>query len=190
VQFTGNEIKQRLMARGTLLKRQQASPAPPPVSATPPAEPGPPPSAFPDTVPPEPAPSFRPPVALAATTTPFSPFPYDDATPDEAPPVSAGAPGNPPPPAPPRLGLSWNRAMIVGPIATLLVGVALFLLVMHQTHNRGRAPRNAAAVQINITTTPPGAAVRVAAGGIRLDASAAAGVGSAADRSGTGQGGG
>src|ERR1019366_4319609 len=36
VQFTGNDIKQRLMARGTLLKQQETSPPPPPPEMPPP----------------------------------------------------------------------------------------------------------------------------------------------------------
>src|SRR5450759_1526409 len=34
-QFTGNEIKQRLRARGTLLKQQESSPPPPPAPPPP-----------------------------------------------------------------------------------------------------------------------------------------------------------
>ena len=54
VQFTGNEIKQRLIARGTLLKQRETSPPPPPPSM-PAAQPPPVPTSFLDTAAPSPA---------------------------------------------------------------------------------------------------------------------------------------
>jgi hypothetical protein len=126
VQFTGDEIKQRLIARGTLLKQQETSP-PPPAPAMP-------------------------------------------AAPVESPAILAAKPENPPrpvtrapalPPSPPRPTVKRNRAVVIGPIAGLLVALVLVLLVMHQT--RKRNANNAAVVEVDIATTPAGASVRVAA---------------------------
>ena len=111
VQFTGDEIKQRLIARGRLLKQQETSPAPAPAA---------------------------PPRALAVTS--------------ENPPQP-----HTPPAAPPRPTLQWNRAVVIGPIAGLLVGLALILLVVHQTK------RHPAAVEVDIATIPASAFVRVVA---------------------------
>ncbi len=67
VQFSGNEIQQRLMAHGTLLKQREASPPAPPAPlppAMPAAEPPPLPVSLPDTV--APAPGAPPGTALDA----------------------------------------------------------------------------------------------------------------------------
>jgi murein DD-endopeptidase MepM/ murein hydrolase activator NlpD len=55
--------------------------------------------------------------------------------------------------------------VVIGPIAGLLIALALIFLAVHQTRRRGanNAARNLAAVQVDIATTPPGASVRVAA---------------------------
>jgi hypothetical protein len=172
VQFTGDEIKQRLIARGTLLKQQETSPPPPPAPpppAMPAAQPPSLPTSFLDTV--APAASPEPPVMPAETPLPLS-FPlFDSAPPEQPPPALAVTPENPPQPptrlpaprpAPPgpegTPTLNWNRAMVIGPIAGLLVALVLIFLVVHQTRKR-----NAVAVEVDIATTPPGAFVRVAA---------------------------
>jgi hypothetical protein len=173
-QFIGDEIKQRLIARGTLLKQQESSPPPPPTPpppAMPAAQPPPLPSSFLDTVAPAPAASPEPPVMPGATPLPLS-FPFfDSAPPEQLPPALAVTPENPPqpptrPPAPPPAPpgpegtptLNWRRAAVIGAIAGLLVALVLTFLVVHQTRKR-----NAAAVQVDIATTPPGASVKVAA---------------------------
>src|ERR1035438_6241023 len=86
VQFTGNDMKQRLMARGTLLKQQETSPPPPPPAPEMPAAPPPPlPTSFLDTMAPVPVALPEPPVGPAATPSPMS-FPFFDSTPPEQPP--------------------------------------------------------------------------------------------------------
>jgi hypothetical protein len=168
LQFIGHEIKQRLMARGTLLKQQETSPPPPlPPPSMPAAQPPVLPTSFLDTVAPAPAAPTEPPVVPAATPLPPS-FPLFDSTPPEQPPPGlAVTPENPPQPptrppvpapAPPRPKLNWNRAVVIGPITGLLVALALIFLVVHQARKR-----NVPAVQVDIATTPPGASVRVAA---------------------------
>jgi len=127
VQFTGNEIKQRLMARGTVLKQQGNAAPPPPAPA--PAEPtmtlteAPPPAASPDAIqaepvaptpveaeaavapPPaqaEPAPAPVPPEAAAppeAVAAPEAVAPVEAAVPPEA--AAASEPAAPPEAAPP-----------------------------------------------------------------------------------------
>ncbi len=133
IQFTGYEIKQRLMARGTLLKQQETAPPPP-----------------------LPAAASRTARDPAATPLPPS-FPLFDSTPPEQPPPPPPTRPPVPAPAPPRPKLHWNRAVVIGPI-TGLVALALIFLVVHQARKR-----NVPAVQVDIATTPPGASVRVTA---------------------------
>ena len=146
VQFTGDEIKQRLIARGTLLKQLETyQPAPPPLPAPAPAPPpAPPPLPAPEP-PPPPAP---PPPALVVTRE--NPLPRPPARPPAPPPA--------PPLAPPRPALNWNRVLAAGLIAGLLLALVLGVLVVRQTRQR-----NTAAVPVAIATTPTGASVRVVA---------------------------
>ncbi len=62
--------------------------------------------------------------------------------------------------------------MVIAPIAGLLVALVLVFVLVHQVRKRNAdiAARNAAAVQVEIATTPPGASVTVA-----LEKSAAGG---------------
>ncbi|MGA2721898.1 MAG: PEGA domain-containing protein [Bryobacteraceae bacterium] len=175
VQFTGDEIKQHLIARGTLLKQRETSPPPlPPPPAMPAAEPPPLPASYLDTVAPAPAAPPGSPVMPAATRLPTSYPLFDSAPPEQPPPALAVTPENPPQPpmrppvpspAPSRPTLNWNRAVVIAPIAGLLVALVLVLLVVHQTRKRNanNAGRSAAAVEVGIAITPPGASVRVSA---------------------------
>ena len=177
VQFTGDEIKQRLIARGTLLKQQETSPTPPPPPAPPAmpaAQPPPLPASFQDTVAPAPAAPLEPLVMPTAASLPL-PFPaFDSAPPEQALPALVATQENPPQPptrpaAPPPASpgpegtptLNWKRALVIGSMAGLLVALVLGFLMVHQT--RKRHANDAAAVQVNIATTPPGASVRVVA---------------------------
>ena len=174
VQFTGNDIKQRLMARGTLLKQQETSPPPPlPSQEMPAAEPPPLPMFPPDAVMPAPVARPEPPVMPAATPSPTS-FPFSDSTPPEPPrPAFAVTPENPPlpparpmpPPTPTRPTPIWKRAVVIAPIAGLLVALVLIVLVVQQRRksNTNIAAPRPAAVQVDVATVPPGAFVKVAA---------------------------
>ena len=167
VQFTGSEIKQRLMARGTLFKQQETSPPPspvPPPLAILAAQPPPQPASFLDTLAPLAAAPPEPPMMPAATPSPLS-FPsFDSAPPEQPPPAFAVTPENPPPPAPPRPTLNRSLAGAIAAIAGLLVVLVVILLVAHQVkRNANIAASKAAAVQVDIATTPPGATVRVTA---------------------------
>jgi hypothetical protein len=175
VQFTGNDIKQRLMARGTLLKQRETSPPPPPAPLPPemPAEQPPSwPTSYLDTVAPAPVAAPAPPEPPVATPTQPS-FTFFDSPPQEPPPPPlAATPENPPlppvrltPPPPPRSTFNWKRAVVIGPIAGLLVALVLVVLVMNQRRkvNRSIAARNLAAVQVDVATVPPGASVKLTA---------------------------
>ncbi len=178
IQFTGNDVKQHLMARGKLLKQQEAAPHSPP---PPPAMPAAPPPRLPSwqemvasasAAPPAPSAPPEPPVAAPL---PLS-FPFfDSAPPEQPPPAPAAAPQYPPrppmgpparPPAPPQPTFRWNRAVVIGPIAALLAVLVLGLLLVRQIGKRkaGIAARTAT-VEVDIATNPPGASVTVAAGG-------------------------
>jgi hypothetical protein len=131
---------------------------------------------FLDTVPPAPAFSPEPPVVPAATPFPLSSPMFDSAPAEEPPSPLEATPENPTeppakPPAPPRPPFNWKLPLAIA-TAGLLVAAVVFLVV-HQTHKRKEAEiaaRNAAAVQVEIATTPPGASVTVA-----LEKSAAGG---------------
>jgi hypothetical protein len=176
VQFTGNEIKQRLVARGTLLKQQGTSPPPPPVPpppAMPAAQPPPLPTSFLDTVAPAPAAPAEPPVMPAATPLPLSlPF-FGSAPPEPPPPALPVTPQNPPqpptgltpPPLPPRPAPNGMRTISIAPIAGLLVVLVLVALVVHQRRkgNEKNSARILAAMPVEVATVPPGASVKLTA---------------------------
>jgi hypothetical protein len=111
VQVTGEEIKQRLIARGTLLKQletfQPPLPVLPPIPPTPPAPPS----------------LEQPPPALLVT--------------QENPPQPPARPPAPPS-APPRPTRNWSRALVVGSIAGLLLALALSL-ALYQSRKRNNA---------------------------------------------------
>ena len=139
IQLTGNEIKQRLMARGSLLK-QQAMPAAQPSALT---------LSFLDTV--APAPGAAPESSVMPAATPLPP-PENPPQPPARPPASRPAPQRP------------NRAMVIGPIAVLTLVLLLVVLVLHQKRkgNTNNVAPTRAAVQVDLATTPPGASMRVA----------------------------
>ena len=113
VQVTGEEIKQRLIARGTLLKQletfQPPLPVLPPIPPTPPAPPS----------------LEQPPPALLVT--------------QENPPQP---PARPPahPPAPPRPARNWNDALVVGSIAGLVLALALSMALYQSRERNNAAP--------------------------------------------------
>lgn len=92
VQFSGNDVKQHLMARGAALKQQDAPQAPPPTTAA--AEPPQPAAPPPETV--MPAPGGPSQASGEPVATPL-PFPFFESTPppETIPPVSAAPPQQP-----------------------------------------------------------------------------------------------
>lgn len=167
VQFSGNEITQRLMVRGTLLKQRETSPPPP--SAAPPVTPAvqsPPPSvSFPKTVSPAPGTIPEPFMTPVATPLPLSSEIFDSGSRAQPPPEVAVPPedlSQPPtrPAAPLRHKRKWNRALVIGPIAGLLAAFLLTFWAARQIRKLNAV--KPAAMQVDIATTPPGAVVKVA----------------------------
>ena len=159
VQFAGIETRRRLMARGTqLLEEASQSPpiAPLHERAPVPASPAPPPP-----IAPFPPPAARPP-------EPFEPVPAAPTEPFMAPPAAFGIPpATPPrppsrPPAPPPRPRKSNLLAVIGSAAGVLVLAAIIVAVVSRTGNRKAS--HAAAVPVDIVTTPPGATVTVSAG--------------------------
>lgn len=143
VQLAASEVKQRVIARGTVLKQwgqtmQNAVP-----------------------VLPNPAPPLPAPPPLPVAEPPAAPILASPPAP-ETPPVNPPSPPRaaPPPPLPPRAAgpdKSWKSALLLGVIAGVLIaGVVLAVLV-----KRARVRRSAAAVAVRVVTTPAGAAIRV-----------------------------
>jgi hypothetical protein len=162
IEITGNDIKRRLIERGTVLKQQAP---PPPLSPAPP--PPPPPPAMPGEQPLPPPPFVD---AAMPDTSPGPAVSFVDSGMQEAlslPPLEqfpGSAPPPPPPPAPPSPRRKRSPALAIGLTAGLL---AVVLVGAYFVAKRLRKPNpvSEAAVQVDITTTPPGAAVTVSGGG-------------------------
>jgi hypothetical protein len=141
VQFTGNDVKQHLMARGHVLKQQETAPLPPP-SAAPILSPPPLAVPWPDAAPP-------PVVPAAPQTMPLSPPPL---------PFFNVAP---PPPAPRAASREKRVSVLVAVAALLVVSVLALVLVRGIMARRAGAAAN---VEVSISTVPAGASVRVDGG--------------------------
>jgi len=183
VQFAGNEIKQHLMERGTLLKHLEALPPAPP-TVTPITKTSSPPTLFPDPFAASP-PTRTGPLGVS-DDTPTTPITYSSE--DLAPPPLAPPPLAPPPPAakitgtfpepasppawvpvpppPPQKGKPiFTRAVVIVPIAMVLVlalGAGAFLMYQTRKRNALKAAIQAAAVPVDVSTTPAGASVKLA----------------------------
>jgi hypothetical protein len=114
-----------------------------------------------DAAPAMPAEPSLPPAAPFLEAAPASPQP------DSPAPAPAETPAAPPPPArppaPPRAPFEWKRALLIAAAAVLLIAVVAVGAVLYRNHARSarEAARNGAAVQVEISTTPPGASVKV-----------------------------
>jgi len=169
VQFAVSETRQHLMARGTALKQQ----TPPMEAATPPSvpaaeahepqEPAAPaatPFSFMDATPHAPE---EPPTSPFAEAAPAAPSSLTDTAPP-APPEPAPPAAKPParPQAPPRPATNWNRWLLLGPIAGLVIAVLLILVAVHQTRKRvASVTTSTRAVPVDVATVPTGASVQV-----------------------------
>jgi PEGA domain-containing protein len=136
VQLAASEVKQRVVARGTVLKQlgqtmQGGVPAMPDLAPPP--------------VPPAPFAPVSPPV-LASTSSNF-----------QAPPVLEDQPPRPAPAPLPRKDKAWKSALLVGAIAGVLISIVVVALLV----KRARMQRAAAAVAVRVATTPAGAEIRV-----------------------------
>ena len=150
IQFTGDAVKQRLMARGKALKEQETSPPPP--LAPPPAASAPPPMDVPE-----------PPLMPAATPFEQSLPLFDSPAPEPPPPALPETLAMEPAPVPPRPAFNWKYAVVLGALASLLVPVIFFTVGRSRKPKVSAAP--AAAVPVAITTNPPGAAVTLTPSG-------------------------
>jgi hypothetical protein len=142
VQLAASEVKQKVLARGTVLK-QLGQTSPPPL-------------------PTPPIPVRHGPDIPASTSAPA-----DASSAFQSPPVlrsqplrAPKAPAPPPPTAtgtPTATGKGWKNALLLGAMAGVLIA-AVFLVVLVK---RARVARQLAAVAVRVATTPPGAAIRV-----------------------------
>ncbi len=154
VQLAASEVKQRVVTRGTVLKQlgqtmqgisqvgiQSPPPPPLPESGT---------STFPT------IPISTNPDLLARQPDPAATSSAFQAPP--APPISGEHPVPPPPPLlPPGSGTAWKSALLVGVVVGALVSIVVLALLV----NRARQRNLVAPVEVRVTTTPPGAAIRV-----------------------------
>jgi len=129
-----------------------------PPSGVSPAEPAPPPEfSFQDAAPP--AAPVSPLFTLSESSASAPPEPALDAAP-EIPPK---------PPAPPRSPFRWKRPAVIGPIAAVLIvliAVPIYVVVhRHHVRTAMEAARTGADVQIDISTTPPGAVIKAVPAG-------------------------
>ena len=153
VQLAASEVKQRVVTRGTVLKQLgQTMQGAVPVMAdlAPPSPPPPLPSSTPPALPVPPAPDILASPSPPGTTS--SGF--------QAPPLLGDRPVSPlkvPAAPPPGAGKAWKSALLLGAIAGILIFIAVLALLV----NRARKARAAAAVAVQVVTTPPGAAIRV-----------------------------
>ncbi len=161
----------------------QQGPPPPPL---PPQAPPPMPSAMPSAPPPVPvaAPSAAPPFAapppMPSAPPPissgqFSPPPslptgtFPPTGPQAVPPHPPIPPVGPPPMKPPTGGkapppqkpVAWKKALLFGAILGLLVAVAGIAFLLKKRMKPVEPPATTAGIQVQVATTPPGAAIKV-----------------------------
>jgi hypothetical protein len=208
VQLVVGDIKQHLVNRGTKLKEQEATIAPPAMSAAPPPLPPqappvppkpivipppktiaqpPPPQAPPPPIPPAARPT-PPPIATPPPMPAFVPPPPPNQMPSgqfaQPPSVPTGPQAVPPippvgpPPVKPPSGLTpppagpkppvaqkpvaWKKALLFGAILGLIVAVAGIAFLVNLARKRNKVPEpGTAAIEVQVATTPPGAAIKV-----------------------------
>ncbi|MGA2274448.1 MAG: PEGA domain-containing protein [Bryobacteraceae bacterium] len=165
VQFTGNEVKQRLMARGTLLKQQGISPSPPapPQPAMPETQPPPLPTPFPETVAAAPVAEPEPLEPVASPAPPEPPAPRESSvmiTAAPSPsfplfPLFAGAPAQPEPPAPPAyFADTVGPAPAASPAAPVMPGATL-LALSYPLHGSASPEQPPLALGVTPAEPPP-----------------------------------
>lgn len=112
------------------------------------------------TIPPvSPNPPSEEPLATGQQTPAFAspPMPPQGPQPQEAQPPQA-----PKPPGPPSPPLNARRALIVGALVGSIVSIALLAFLVNQARKRNLADhKEAAGIEVAITTTPPGASIRI-----------------------------
>ena len=148
VQLAVTEVKQRVVSRGTALKQlgqTGTAQIPVPVELSAPLLPPPLPAA------PQSETLIAPPGYLpGVTSSGFQTPPISDVHPP--PPLKP-----PPPPAPSGTGHTWKRALLLGVIAGALVSIIVLVLLVNQARKRNLVTN----VAVQVTTTPPGASIRI-----------------------------
>ena len=158
VQLAASDVKQRVVARGTALRQsgQTLKNAAPLLADLAPPPPAPLPSSTIPSPQVPPADILGSPLVPTDTSSAFQNPPALGDQPLPPPQVSA-PPKVPAPPPPAGTGKGWKSALLIGAVAGVLIaGVTLAVLV-----KRARVERALAAVAVHVTTTPPGAAIRV-----------------------------
>jgi len=145
VQLAANEVKQRLLARGSQLKQQETAPGAPVRAAEPIG-------AQPQLMP-------RLPLSSAAgANPPARPLPVDRGARRQRPSTPGPAPGNRD-----REPFHWNGAVVMG-LAGGLLALALIFLVVHESRKRTAViAARFTPVQVEIATAPASASVSVTA---------------------------
>jgi hypothetical protein len=161
---------------------------PPPMAAPPPIPSAPKPSAPPPPIPsaapppfsapppmpaPPPTPLMSGPFSAPPQSMPTSAFPASG--PPVIPPTPPTPPVGPPPiggmnPAPPKpvvqkpaeqKPVAWKKALIFGAILGLFVALVGIAFLINLARKRNKAPETAATVEVQVATTPPGAAIKI-----------------------------
>lgn len=160
IQVGVNELKQRVVARGTALKQLAQNSDPGQSVRTVIAPPVPPPAAPPSTIT---SPSFITPAPITPPSTITMSGMSAPLVSDRLPPPPIVTAPSSPPPIPPQTakpapaGRGWGRAVLVG--AT--VGAVLALLLVAILVNRARRRAVTTTVAVQVATVPPGAAIRI-----------------------------
>ncbi|HEV1286597.1 MAG TPA: PEGA domain-containing protein [Bryobacteraceae bacterium] len=139
-----------------------AHPTPPPIATPPPM-----PAASPisPAAPPPPMPSgqFSPPPTFPTSAFPQTgPQAIPPTPPVGPPPITGQTPSSQRPiTPPPQKPVAWKKALIFGAILGLLVAVAGIGFLLYRARLRKAVPTAAATMEVQVATTPPGAAVKV-----------------------------
>ena len=151
VQLAVTELKQKVVTRGTALKQMGQM-----------MEGGVPGSTTGTLISPQSGPtstetlrSFTEPVTPPAPAAPTVSSAFQ--APPVAPPRDISTPPPPPPARPAGDGATWKRALLLGVIAGAVVSVLVLVVLVNQARKRNLI----ANVAVQVTTTPPGAAIQV-----------------------------
>ncbi len=149
--------------------------APPPIVIPPPmpaARPTPPPIATPPAMPPPMTPTpmgsgqFSPPPTFPTSAFPSTGPQAVPPTPPTPPVIPPPIGGHTPPPQrivpPPQNPVAWKKALLFGAILGLIVAIAGIAFLINMARKRNKAAElAAAAIEVQVATTPPGAAIKV-----------------------------
>ena len=172
IQLAVGDSKQRLVNRGTQLKKSREDteasstltappPAPPTVKISP-GGPFPAPPPLPRVAPPtDEVPTVQPPPASSARV-PAAAQPPGTPTPPKLPvPPLAPAPVASVPEKPSNGALPWKRALMIGAAVGAVLAVAVIIIVVSMARRRAQQQIASSEIALEIATVPPGANVRI-----------------------------